>query len=61
MSLKKFAPWIRNIFIITDDQVPNLNNFDNIVIIDHKEIINKEYLPTFNSHVIEAHLHKIPV
>lgn len=60
MSLKKFAPWIRNIFIITDDQVPNLNNFDNIVIIDHKEIINKEYLPTFNSHVIEAHLHKIP-
>ncbi len=27
---------------------------------DHREIIEQEYLPTFNSHVIEANLHKIP-
>ncbi len=60
ISLRKFAPWIRNIFIITDEQIPSLNNFDKVVIIDHKEIIDEEYLPTFNSHVIESHLHKIP-
>ena len=28
--------------------------------IDHSEIISSKYLPTFNSHVIEAHLHNIP-
>lgn len=27
---------------------------------DHREIIDHDYLPTFNSHVIEANLHKIP-
>ena len=27
---------------------------------DHREIIEQDYLPTFNSHVIEANLHKIP-
>lgn len=60
LSIKKFAPWIRNIFIITDDQIPNLDSFDRITVIDHKQIVDKEYLPTFNSHVIEAHLHNIP-
>ena len=59
-GLKRFAPWIRKIFIVTDGQIPKLNSLDKIIIIDHKEIIEDEYLPTFNSHVIEANLHKIP-
>lgn len=57
----KFLPWVRKIFIVTDNQKPDwFVEDERICIIDHKEIIDKKYLPTFNSHVIEAHLHKIP-
>lgn len=55
--------WVNRIFIITDNQEPAwLNKINNpkITIIDHTQIIDKQYLPTFNSHVIEAHLHNIP-
>lgn len=60
LSIKKFMPWVRNIYIITDNQIPAwLVEYNNIFIIDHRDIIDSKYLPTFNSHVIEAHLHKI--
>ena len=62
-SVNKFLPWVRNIYVITDGQIPTWypNNFSQkIFFIDHREIIDHEFLPTFNSHVIEAHLHKIP-
>lgn len=60
-SVLKFLPWVRRIHIVTDKQCPKwLTPNDKIRIVDHSEIIDKQYLPTFNSHVIEAHLHKIP-
>lgn len=60
-SIKKNIPWVRMIYIITDGQTPHWFMEDNgIEIIDHKDIIPVKYLPTFNSHVIEAHLHLIP-
>ncbi len=60
-SVIKFLPWVRKIYIITDNQRPKwLKQSDRITVIDHTEIIEEQYLPTFNSHVIEAHLHKIP-
>lgn len=55
-SVEKFAPWIRNIFIITDNQIPkwlDLNN-NKIKIIDHKDIMPLDALPTFNSMAIET-------
>lgn len=53
-------PWVRNIFIVTDNQIPDVLFLSNkIKIVDHHDIIDDDYLPTFNSHVIEAHLHKI--
>jgi len=58
----KHLPWVRNIFIVTDNQHPAWidDKYDKRVkVIDHRDIIPKKYLPTFNSHVIEAHLHKI--
>jgi len=63
-SILKNLKWIRKIFIITDNQVPNWyieedEKFKKIVIVNHNKIINQQYLPTFNSHVIEAHLHHI--
>lgn len=60
-SIKKYIPWVRTIYIITDNQIPNWFMKDKgVEIIDHKDIIPEKYLPTFNSHVIEAHLHLIP-
>ena len=61
-SVEKFAPWINHIYIVTYQQVPKWLNIHHpkITIVDHSEIIPAEYLPTFNSAVIEAFLHKIP-
>lgn len=55
-SLEKYAPWINNIFIVTDNQIPKwLNtNHEKINIIDHSEIMPKDALPTFNSCAIET-------
>ncbi|KPN71182.1 stealth conserved region 3 domain-containing protein [Neisseria sp. 83E34] len=60
-SVKYFMPWVRHIYVVTDNQTPDwLSPTDSkIKIIDHKEIIDNSFLPTFNSHVIEAHLHNI--
>lgn len=61
-SLEMFAPWIRNIFIVTDNQIPVWLNTENpkIKIIDHKEIMPAEILPVFNSALIELYLSRIP-
>jgi len=61
-SAEAFAPWVRTIFIVTDDQVPAwLNrNHPRIRIVDHREIIDPESLPTFNTKVIINSLHRIP-
>ena len=57
-SVEKNAPWINKIFIVTDGQVPSwLNtNHPKIKIVDHSEIIPKEYLPVFNSCAIETRI-----
>jgi hypothetical protein len=62
-SVENFAPWIRRIYIVTDQQIPtwlkkNINK--KLRIVDHRNIIDHSVLPTFNSHVIEANLHRIP-
>lgn len=66
-TVQKNIPWINNIYIVTDSQIPDirLKNLDadfakKIKIIDHTQIIPREYLPTFNSDVIESYLHNIP-
>lgn len=61
-SVEKHLPWVRKIFVVTNNllDLPNyllLN--DKVIVVEHRQIIDIEYLPTFNSHVIEAHLHKI--
>ena len=60
-AVKKYLPWVRNIYVITDNQVPSwLSKVKGVTIVDHTDIIESKYLPTFNSHVIEAFLHRIP-
>lgn len=62
-SINKFAPWIRNIYLVVSSpsQLPSwLNkNSPKLQIVSHSDFIPLTYLPTFNSHVIEAHLHRI--
>lgn len=60
-SIEKYAPWVRKVFLITDNQVPKWLNTSNekLVIVDHKEFIPKKYLPTFNSNVIELNIPRI--
>ncbi|STX36861.1 stealth family protein [Legionella feeleii] len=69
LSLLRFAPWIRTIFIVTDAQTPNivknLRNSpfsDRVRLIDHQEIFCgfEDCLPTFNSLSIESVLWRIP-
>lgn len=58
-SIDKYLPFIRNIYLVTDNQIPEWLDTDKIKVINHKDIIPEEFLPTFNSHVIELYLHKI--
>ena len=61
-SVEKYAPWIRRIFIVTDNQIPAwLDTSDpRIRIVDHKEIMPGNSLPCFNSSVIEHFICRIP-
>src|SRR5690606_17927227 len=61
-SVEKHAPWVRRIFIVTDNQQPQWLNTDNprIQVIDHTAIMPSDVLPSFNSTVIEYFIYQIP-
>lgn len=61
-GVEKFAPWVNNIFFITCGHLPKWLNTDHpkLRIIKHSDYIPAEFLPTFNSYVIEYYLYKIP-
>jgi len=62
-SLATFAPWLRRIFLVTDDQVPAWLDPEHprITVVSHRQIFDDtSVLPTFNSHAIESRLHRIP-
>ncbi|HSX66360.1 stealth conserved region 3 domain-containing protein [Nocardioides sp.] len=60
-SLHMFAPWVRRIFLVTDDQVPAwlATDFPQVTVVSHRDILAAEHLPVFNSHAIETGLHRI--
>jgi hypothetical protein len=61
-SLHQHAPWVRRIWLVTDDQVPPWLDtcHDRVRLVDHKELFGGHgRLPTFNSHAIESRLHHI--
>lgn len=68
LSILKYAPYINNIFIVTDQQTPKIfedcernypGSSERITIIDHKELF-PDYLPNFNSLSIATTLSNIP-
>jgi len=67
-SILHFAPWIRDIYIVTDAQVPPLmqeiaqtEDAHRVKLVDHRDIFKgyEHYLPVFNSISIETFLCRI--
>jgi hypothetical protein len=69
-SILKYAKFVRNIFIVTDNQTPSFlkdiekakQKYSNVFVVDHSIIFEgyNHYLPTFNCLPIESLLYKIP-
>ena len=61
-GVEKFAPWVRKVHFVTCGQKPDwLNeNHPKLSLINHSDYIPEQYLPVFNSSLIEIYLHKIP-
>lgn len=60
-GVEQFAPWVRKIHFITWGHVPEWLNTSHpkLHIVRHEDYIPKEYLPVFNSNVLEIYMHKI--
>ena len=70
LSVLTFAPFVRNIYIVTDDQEPGVHNdvrkyfperLNSVKIVDHTEIFRgyEKYLPAFSSRAIESMIWRI--
>lgn len=60
-GVEKCAPWVNKIHFVTCGQKPEwLNeNHPKLNLVNHKDYIPSEFLPTFNSNVIELNYHRI--
>ncbi len=61
-GVDKFAPWVRKIHFVTDGQKPEWldENHPKINLVNHEDFIPSQFLPVYNSAVIERYIHKIP-
>lgn len=60
-GVERFSPWVNKIHFVTWGHLPDWLdvNHPKINIVNHKEFIPEEWLPTFNPHAIELNLHRI--
>ncbi|MFG2989440.1 Stealth CR1 domain-containing protein [Streptomyces sp. NPDC048257] len=61
-SIAAHAPWIRHVFLVTDDQAPDWLDtcHPRVTVVDHRELLTDPDAPeVFNSHAIESRLHRI--
>lgn len=60
-GIETFAPWVNKVFFVTYGHIPEWldSSHPKLRIIKHTDYIPHEYLPTYNSNVIEMHLHRI--
>ena len=61
-GVEKFAPWVNKVYLVTDQQKPSWLNIasEKLVLVDHSDIIRKDYLPVFSANPIESNIHRIP-
>ena len=60
-GIEKFLPWFRTVHFVTWGHLPPWLNTDcpKLHIVNHRDYIPEEYLPTFSSHPIELNFHRI--
>ncbi len=70
LSVFTFAPFVRNVYVVSDEQNPGLyddirryfpDRLQSFKVVDHKEIFKgyEKYLPTFSSRTIESMIWRI--
>ena len=60
-GVERFAPWVNSIFFVTWGHLPDWLNTEHpkLRIVNHKDYIPEEYLPTFSSRPIDMNFHRI--
>ncbi len=60
-SIETCMPWIHKVHLITMDQVPAWLKRDHpkLHLVDHRDYMPEDCLPTFNSNAIELNVHRI--
>ncbi|MBZ5963225.1 Stealth CR1 domain-containing protein [Leuconostoc gasicomitatum] len=60
-SVELYTPWVNHIYLVTNGQVPEFLDLNNkkITVVNHREIMASDALPTFNSNAIEVNIDKI--
>lgn len=61
-GVEKFAPWVRKIHFVTYGQKPAWLDESNpkLHLVHHEDFIPAQFLPTYNSVVIERYMYRIP-
>ncbi|MDD6478253.1 MAG: Stealth CR1 domain-containing protein [Oscillospiraceae bacterium] len=60
-AVETYAPWVNKVHFVTWGHIPSWLNTEcpKLNIVNHKDYIPEEYLPTFSSHTIELNIHRI--
>lgn len=61
-AVEAFAPWVRYVHLVTWGHVPEWLKTDcpKLRIVNHRDYVPSEYLPTFNCQPLELNLFRIP-
>ena len=60
-ALEQFFPGHGHVYVVTDGQAPAwLKPSNRLTLVDHRELIPAQSLPTFDSGNIESYIHRIP-
>lgn len=61
-GVERFAPWVRKVHFVTCGQTPSWLDATHpkLHLVNHTDYIPADYLPTFNSNVLEHWMHHIP-
>ena len=60
-GVEKYAPWVNKIYFVTCGQKPKWLDENNpkLVLVNHKDYMKEDYLPTFSANPIELNFHRI--
>ena len=60
-AVEACAPWVRRVFLVTAGQAPDWldRSCPKLRLVDHRDFIPAEWLPTFNARPIELNLHRV--